>query len=203
MNENPVPDLTVPDLGEITAIVAPCLNPVPFQEAAALLEATRERLVACRGELATAEAALASTREAYRAHLDRVCDGAADRTAEAERAVQKSESRAALLAHKLALLNAAVAARQAEHRAAWVEAHRPLFNTGVHLRVAAARLADHARFLLGEAETQAKRGNEMIQQARRQGFGRGETDDPQLVSHALGPLKPEALEREIWERITP
>lgn len=201
MSDNEIRGAVPPRLIDIERIAVPKIDTRAFQDAATALETAQQRLAACEAELAAATAVAKGAWEACRRQLDRQCQGDAAPAGEAERAVEEAEGRVTFLRRKVELLGAAVASCQAAHRAAWVEAHRPLHEAGVRIRIAAARLADHARYLLAQTEIQARRGGEMIQQARRQGFGRGETDDPLLVSQALGSLKPESLERETWKRI--
>lgn len=183
----------IPSVLDLEGITAPAIDTAEFKEAAANVEAANARVAQVESEFEAADQAVAAAWAAYKDHINGVTLGERDHTEEDEQAVQAAEGKAAFLRRKVELVRNGVDAAKATHHAAWVEAHRPLFETGARIRIEAARLKEYAEGLIAQAEAQGQRGAAMIQKARDVGFGVSP-----LGAGPGGKLKSPTEERETW-----
>lgn len=144
-----------------TTITAPALDMALVEKAAAERIAAAERLEKANAELKAAE------------HAARVATAAAAAAVGDPLALAKPERDAndtLLMAQRVAAICAEQLAAATKAQAdAYAEAHRPVHDAGVAIRLAACKRADAAKAELAAAEAEFRRGSALVARAREKG----------------------------------
>ena len=193
---------------EVAVLIRPVMGPVVAAQQA--LDAARGRAQAARAAAERAHQVIADARAVVPAMVDRAVAGeavSADQVASAHAAVARAEQHASFCLTVAGRYAALVPPAETALKAAITEAHRPVYERGVDLRIQAGAMADAARTEVDQIGDRAAmdaahavfvRGNRLLHIALAKGVLAARDGG---ISTAW-PTR-ERVERRVWKRPAP